>query len=64
MYNHCRVYNYIYFAFFIVAILRGDLPPSYLVYSTGDGGYPSAGGLADRLRGITTIFYLAVLLGE
>ena len=34
------------------------------MYSTGKGAYPNAGGIAPRLRGITTTFFLAVLLGE
>lgn len=46
-----------------IAILSGKKPPAYLVYTTGRGTYPSAGGLADRLKGITTVFFLAVLLG-
>ena len=46
-------------------IITGKKPPKYLVYSTGkSGGYPPAGGLADRLRGITTLFYLAVATGN
>lgn len=46
-------------------ILTGKKPPKYLIYSTGKpGGYPPAGGLADRLRGITTLFYLAVATGN
>ena len=46
-----------------IAILSGKKPPAYLIYTTGRGTYPSAGGLADRLKGITTVFFLAVLLG-
>ena len=46
-------------------ILTGKKPPKYLIYSTGKpGGYPPAGGLADRLRGITTLFFLAVATGN
>ena len=49
----------------ITEILTGKKPPKYLIYSTGkSGGYPPAGGLADRLRGITTLFYLAVATGN
>lgn len=45
-------------------ILTGKRPASYLVYSTGRGDYPTAGGISGRLRGITTVFFMAVLLGE
>ena len=45
-------------------IVSGKRPPSYLVYSTGKGEYPTAGGLSSRLRGITTVFFMAVLLGK
>ena len=44
-------------------ILDGTRPPSYLVYSTGKGEYPTAGGLSGRIKGITTVFFMAVLLG-
>ena len=45
-------------------IISGRRPPSFLVYSTGVGSYPTAGSLSDRIKGITTVFFLAVLLGE
>ena len=45
-------------------MLSGRQPPSFLVYSTGAGSDPTAGSLADRIKGITTVFFLAVLLGE
>ena len=45
-------------------ILEGKRAPSYLVYSTGKGEYPSAGGLSGRIKGITTVFFMAVLLGK
>jgi len=51
--------------FSCLEILSGKKPPRYLIYSTGKpGSYPPAGGLADRLRGITTLFYLAVATGK
>lgn len=43
-------------------IVLGRRPPAYLLYSTGKGDYPTAGGLAARIRGITTVFFMAVLL--
>ena len=45
-------------------IITGKRPPAYLVYSTGKGDYPTAGGIAGRIRGITTVFFMAVLLGK
>lgn len=44
------------------AITTGQRSPSYLVYSTAGADYP--GGLAGRIKGITTVFILAVLLGK
>ena len=44
------------------AITAGRRSPSYLVYSTAGADYP--GGLAGRIKGITTVFILAVLLGK
>lgn len=44
------------------AITTGRRSPSYLVYSTAGADYP--GGLAGRIKGITTVFILAVLLGK
>lgn len=44
------------------AITTGQRSPSYLVYSTAGADYP--GGLAGRIRGIATVFVLAVLLGK
>ena len=59
----CYDLLYLISSFFSIAILSGKKPPAYLIYTTGRGTYPSAGGLADRLKGITTVFFLAVLLG-
>ena len=37
--------------------------PSYLIYTTVDPHHSTA-GLAGRIKGITTVFILAVLLGK
>lgn len=45
-------------------IVTGKRPPAYLLYTTGKGDYPTAGGMAGRIRGISTVFFMAVLLGR
>ena len=45
-------------------MLSGRREARYLVYSTGKGFYPIPGGFASRLKGITTVFFLALLTSK
>ena len=46
-----------------IAMLSGGEPPSYLVYTTGRGFPPPIEGVPQALRGIATVFMLAILTG-
>lgn len=57
-------YCYTSHAYFItVAMLSGEEPPSYLVYTTGRGFPPPIEGVPHALKGIATVFMLAILTG-
>ena len=45
-------------------MLSGKREARYLVYSTGKGFYPIPGGFASRIKGITTVFFLALLTSK
>lgn len=45
-------------------MLSGRREARYLVYSTGKGFYPIPGGFASRIKGITTVFFLALLTSK
>lgn len=49
---------------YVVDMLAGKIKPRYLVYSTGKGSYPYPGGFASRIKGITTVFFLALLTSK
>ena len=51
-------------ALYVVDMLTGKIEPRYLVYSTGKGSYPYPGGFASRIKGITTVFFLALLTSK
>ena len=42
----------------------GKKPPSYLVYTTGKGFPPNILSVPHAMRGIGTVFMLALLTGE
>lgn len=51
--------------FIPIDMLSGKTEARYLVYTTGSqGSYPNAGGFAHRIKGITTVFFLALLTSE
>lgn len=45
-------------------MLSGDLPPAYLVYTTGNGFAPSIEGIPHAMKGLATVFMLALLTGK
>ena len=45
-------------------MMSGDLPPAFLVYTTGNGFAPNIEGIPHAMRGIGTIFMLALLTGN
>ena len=45
------------------AILAGQQPPAYLVYSTGGGFPPVIEDIPHAMKGIATVFMMAVLTG-
>ncbi len=45
-------------------MLSGDLPPSYLIYTTGEGFPPIIEGVPEAMKGIATVFTLALLTGQ
>ena len=45
-------------------MLSGRREARYLAYSTGKGFYPIPGGFASRIKGITTVFFLALLTSK
>ena len=45
------------------AMLSGELPPSYLIYTTGHGFPPIISGVPEAMKGIATVFLLALLTG-
>ena len=49
--------------FITVAMLSGEEPSSYLVYTTGRGFPPAIEGIPQALKGIATVFMLAMLTG-
>ena len=49
---------------YVVDMLSGKTEARYLVYSTGKGSYPYPGGFASRIKGITTVFFLALLTSK
>ncbi len=46
------------------AIASGDMPPSYFVYTTGNGFPPIIESVPHALKGIGTAFMLALLTGK
>jgi hypothetical protein len=46
------------------AMLSGEFPPSYLIYTTGQGFPPTIEGVPEAMRGIATVFMLALLTGK
>lgn len=46
------------------AMMSGELPPAYLVYSTGTGFMPNIEGIPQAMKGLGTIFMLALLTGN
>ena len=50
--------------FSIAAMLSGEEPSSYLVYTTGRGFPPAIEGVPQALKGIATVFMLAMLTGS
>ena len=49
---------------YVIDMLSGRTETRYLVYSTGKGFYPIPGGFASRIKGITTVFFLALLTSK
>ena len=47
-----------------VAMMSGDLPPAYLVYTTGNGFAPNIEGIPEAMKGLGTMFMLALLTGK
>ena len=50
--------------FSIAAMLSGEEPSSYLVYTTGRGFPPAIEGIPQAMKGIATVFMLAMLTGS
>lgn len=65
MYKYIISYNDQYYHFcFITAITSGEMPPSYFVYTTGNGFPPIIESVPHALKGIGTAFMLAILTGK
>ena len=47
-----------------IAMMSGDLPPAYLVFTTGNGFAPNIEGIPQAMKGLGTMFMLALLTGE
>ena len=45
-------------------MMSGELPPAYLVYTTGTGFMPNIEGIPQAMKGLGTIFMLALLTGK
>lgn len=45
-------------------MMSGELPPAYLVYTTGTGFMPNIEGIPQAMKGLATIFMLALLTGN
>lgn len=51
------------FTYATSAAINGSFPSSYLVYTTGVGFPPIIEGVPDAMKGIATVFLMAVLTG-
>jgi hypothetical protein len=45
-------------------MMSGELPPAYLVYTTGTGFMLNIEGIPQAMKGLGTIFMLALLTGN
>lgn len=45
-------------------MMSGDLPPAYLVFTTGNGFAPNIEGIPQAMKGLGTMFMLALLTGK
>lgn len=44
-------------------MMSGDLPPAYLVFTTGNGFAPNIEGIPQAMKGLGTMFMLALVTG-